>query len=154
MSRLKNVRDSEDGKSYRQGYEDGAKDAFDHAELDAFYAGVGYGKKLAGDKNIGFKNEVERERFEEGIQAKDKHFNSYRVEPKGFFERILDFFSLSNRKKRKAYKKVDKKIKRSKNKSALSQIKKSSKIKRSSKPKRKTNNKKNFNYKKKNRRSK
>ena len=63
MSRLKNVSDSEDGKSYRQGYEDGARDAFDHSELDAFYTGVGYGKKLAGDKHIGFKNDVERERF-------------------------------------------------------------------------------------------
>ena len=78
---------------YREGYLDGVSDTCDHAELSAYYTGVGYGKKLAGDKNIGFNSRKELEQFEHGIRKKDNHFNSYRAEPLTFWERVAAFFS-------------------------------------------------------------
>ena len=74
---------------YTKGYADGMKAAFEESELDAYYAGVGYGKKNAKDKHIGFTNDEERRQFEAGIQNNHKHFRAYRAEPKGFFERLL-----------------------------------------------------------------
>ena len=35
---------SEQDNDYQKGYRDGMQDAFDKSELDAYYAGVGYGK--------------------------------------------------------------------------------------------------------------
>ena len=55
----------------------------------AYFVGVGYGKKLAGDKNVGFNSRQELEQFEHGITQKDKHFNSYRAEPLTFWERLF-----------------------------------------------------------------
>ena len=46
-------------------------------ELDAYFAGVGYGKRIAGDKHLGFNSAEECENFEQGIRNKDKHFKSY-----------------------------------------------------------------------------
>ncbi|MBQ2877132.1 MAG: hypothetical protein IJE25_08990 [Clostridia bacterium] len=34
-----------DGSEYSKGYMDGLKASFEEAELDAYYAGVGFGKK-------------------------------------------------------------------------------------------------------------
>ena len=78
-----------DTTEYHKGYADGMKAAFEESELDAFYAGVGYGKKNAKDKHIGFRNDEERRQFEAGMRSSDKHFRAYRAEPKGFFERLL-----------------------------------------------------------------
>ena len=50
----------EDTSDYQKGYADGMKAAYDDSELDAYYAGVGYGKKASGDKHIGFNNDEER----------------------------------------------------------------------------------------------
>ena len=78
-----------DDSNYRKGYTDGMRDAFNEAELDAYYMGVGYGKKASGDKHIGFNNDKEREQFEAGIENKSKHFRAYRSEPLSFFERLF-----------------------------------------------------------------
>ena len=82
-----------DSSEYMQGYSDGMKQAFEESELDAYYAGVGYGKKNAGDKHIGFNNDEERRQFEKGMSNKDKHFKSFRTEPISFWERVFGFGS-------------------------------------------------------------
>ena len=74
--------------NYQKGYRDGMQDAFDKSELDAYYAGVGYGKMKAKDKHIGFNSEEERREFEKGIADKDEHFKSYRAR-RSFWERLL-----------------------------------------------------------------
>ena len=74
---------------YTKGYADGMKAAFEESELDAYYAGVGYGKKNAKDKHIGFTNDEERRQFEAGIQNNHKHFRAYRAEPKTFLEKVF-----------------------------------------------------------------
>ena len=74
---------------YRKGYYDGQHDAFAASELDAYYAGVGFGKREHGDKHMGFNNANERRQFEAGIRNKDNHFNAYRVKPLSFWERIF-----------------------------------------------------------------
>ena len=74
---------------YRKGYYDGQHDAFAASELDAYYAGVGFGKREHGDAHIGFNNSKERRQFEEGIRNRNKHFNGYRVKPLTFWERIF-----------------------------------------------------------------
>ena len=112
-----------DGSEYSKGYMDGLKASFEEAELDAYYAGVGFGKKAAGDEHIGFTSDSERRQFELGIAKKDEHFHSYRSEPLGFFERLFgkktsrkDTISAKNVKKLK--KKARKTVKRSKWKAA------------------------------------
>ena len=79
MSRSNRYNLRSDADDYRRGYADGMKAAFEETELDAYYAGVGYGKKNAKDSHIGFNNAEERRQFEKGIKNKDNHFNSYRV---------------------------------------------------------------------------
>ena len=78
-----------DTSEYHQGYLDGRRAAFDDAELDAYYAGVGYGKKNASTKHMGFTNDEERRQFEMGISNSHKHFRAYRAEPLSFWERLL-----------------------------------------------------------------
>lgn len=78
-----------DNPDYSKGYRDGLKAAFEESELDAYYAGVGYGKKAAGVKHIGFSSPEEREQFQKGIEKKDRHFNSFRAEPPTFWERLF-----------------------------------------------------------------
>ena len=78
-----------DSSDYYMGYSDGMKAAFEESELDAYYAGVGYGKKAAKDKHIGFNNDEERQQFEAGIRNKNKHFSSYRSEPPTLLERLI-----------------------------------------------------------------
>ena len=73
---------------YQKGYLAGMQDAFDKSELDAYYAGVGYGKMQSKDKHIGFNSAQEREQFEKGLANKDKHFKSYKLR-KGFFEKFF-----------------------------------------------------------------
>lgn len=74
---------------YNLGYLHGQQDSFNATELDAYYCGVGYAKKIAGDKHIGFNSDKEREQFEAGMRNKNKHFRSYRAEPPSFLERLL-----------------------------------------------------------------
>ena len=74
--------------NYQKGYRDGMQDAFDKSELDAYYAGVGYGKMKAKDKHIGFNSDEERREFEKGIANKDQHFKSYRVR-RSFWEKLF-----------------------------------------------------------------
>ena len=78
-----------DTPEYHQGYLDGRRSAFDDAELDAYYAGVGYGKKLHKTEHMGFRNEKERQEFESGIADSKKYFHSYRAEPPRLFERLF-----------------------------------------------------------------
>ena len=78
-----------DSTEYQMGYADGMKASFESSELDAYYAGVGYGKKASGDKHIGFNSDEERQQFEAGMKNKSKHFRSYRAEPPTFLERLF-----------------------------------------------------------------
>ena len=100
------------GNEYQRGYLEGMKAAFEDTELDAYYAGVGYGKRIAGDKNLGFNSAKECETFEQGIRNKDKHFKSYRAKEPNFFERLfglhfgkdrINYASKSDRKRMKRY---------------------------------------------------
>lgn len=79
MSRKKKYNRSYNGNDYQKGYLDGMQDAFEESELDAYYAGVGYGKMKAKDKHIGFNSAKEREQFEKGLANKDNHFKSYEL---------------------------------------------------------------------------
>ena len=79
----------DDTSDYTKGYLDGQRAAFEESELDAYYAGVGYGKKNAGDKHIGFNNDEERRQFEKGISNKDKHFRAYQAEPLTLWDRLF-----------------------------------------------------------------
>ena len=88
MSRSNRYNLRSDADDYRKGYADGMKAAFEETELDAYYAGVGYGKKVAKTKHIGFSNPEERENFEKGIRNHNKHFHSYKAE-KSFFEKLF-----------------------------------------------------------------
>ena len=92
---IRNVRNEirSDSSEYMKGYQDGMNQAFQESELDAYYAGVGYGKKYAGDKHIGFNNDAERRQFEKGMSEKDKHFRAYQAEPISFWERLFGFGS-------------------------------------------------------------
>ena len=111
---------------YKQGYLDGMKDACEHSELSAYYAGVGYGKKLAGDDNIGFNSHEELEQFQHGIKSKDKYFNSFRSEPLSWWERLFGKKTASNKtlkysnpkKRENNVRKRARKIKKSKKKKA------------------------------------
>ncbi|MBQ8583285.1 MAG: hypothetical protein IJ488_01570 [Clostridia bacterium] len=89
MSRKARHEMQSDSSDYRKGYSDGMKAAFEESELDAYYAGVGYGKKASGDKHIGFNNDEERQQFEAGMRNKGKHFRAYRAEPPTFLERLF-----------------------------------------------------------------
>ena len=95
-----------DSADYRSGYADGMRAAFEESELDAYYAGVGYGKKASGDKHIGFNNAKEYEQFQNGIDNKDKHFRGYRMEKRSFLEKIL--FKSENRKRHRKEKRKTK----------------------------------------------
>ena len=83
MSRRTRHKKVSDASDYTMGYLDGQRAAFEESELDAYYAGVGYGKKKAGDKHIGFNNAEERLQFEKGITQKERHFISVQNEEDG-----------------------------------------------------------------------
>ena len=89
MSRKSRHELRSDTSDYHKGYADGMKAAFEESELDAYYTGVGYGKKQAGDKHIGFNNAEERRQFEKGIQRKDEHFNAYRTNAPTWWEKLF-----------------------------------------------------------------
>ena len=74
---------------YERGYYAGLNENIERTNLDAYFAGVGYGKKNSKDKYIGFNNAEEREQFENGIRQKDKHFNAHRAEPLSWWERLF-----------------------------------------------------------------
>ena len=74
---------------YERGYYAGLNENFERTNLDAYFAGVGYGKKNAKDKYLGFNSADEREQFEHGIRQKDKHFNAHRAEPLSWWERLF-----------------------------------------------------------------
>ena len=101
-----------DSSDYHKGYSDGMKAAFEESELDAYYTGVGYGKKQAGDKHIGFNNDEERRQFERGMQRKDEHFRAYHTKPLAWWQKLFGFkrsrrdtINLTN-KRREARKRV------------------------------------------------
>lgn len=89
MSRKSRHKLRSDSNDYHKGYADGMKAAFEESELDAYYAGVGYGKKAAGTKHLGFTSDKERIQFEAGIKRSDNHFRAYRSEPPSFWERLF-----------------------------------------------------------------
>ena len=109
-----------DGNEYEQGYLAGLQAAFEDAELDAFYAGVGYAKHASGDKHIGFNSDREREQFENGMRNKDNHFRSYTTREPTFLERLFgiqvsrrdSISSGRNKKKEERRKQIYKAVKR------------------------------------------
>ena len=74
---------------YNKGFIDGMQASFDDSELDAYYAGVGYGKAIAKNKRLGFNSEEERMEFEKGMRNRNNHFHSYRARKPNIFERIF-----------------------------------------------------------------
>ena len=95
----------EQSSDYNKGFVDGMKTSFEESELDAYYTGVGYGKKSAGDKHLGFNIDDERLQFEAGVRNNKKHFRSYRVEKPSLFERIFCANSLKKERAIGEYKK-------------------------------------------------
>lgn len=112
---------SSDSTEYRKGYQDGMKQAFEESELDAYYAGVGYGKMVAGDKHIGFNSAEERRQFELGIAKRDNHFRAYRVKKLSWWEKLFGIktsrrtdIDTSQKSRKSTYKKVRRVKKRNK----------------------------------------
>lgn len=99
MSRRTRYKEFDNSSDYTKGYLAGQKAAFEESELDAYYAGIGYGKKMAKTKHIGFSTPEERRNFENGIKNHDSYFHSYRGEPT-VFEKI---FGRKNTQKRIDY---------------------------------------------------
>ena len=89
MSKKARMPMQSDNADYHKGYLDGRRSAFDDSELDAYYAGVGYGKKSKSMKHIGFTSDEERKQFEAGVSNAGKHFRAYRAEPPSFWERLF-----------------------------------------------------------------
>ena len=96
MSKKARMPMQSDNADYHKGYLDGRRSAFDDSELDAYYAGVGYGKKSKSMKHIGFTSDEERKQFEAGVSNAGLHFRAYRAEPPSFWERL--FFGRSIRR--------------------------------------------------------
>ena len=109
MSRRTRYKEFDNSSDYTKGYLAGQKAAFEESELDAYYAGVGYGKKTAKTKHIGFSSPEERRNFESGMRNHNKHFHSYRGELT-FFEKI---FGRKKTEKRIDYADMPKKSSRS-----------------------------------------
>ena len=103
----RNIRYSirENNSDYNKGFIDGTKASFEQSALDAYYTGVGYGKKSVGDKHIGFNSDDERLQFEAGVRNNKKHFRAYRTEKPSLFERIFCANSLEKEHALGQYKK-------------------------------------------------
>ena len=115
MSRKKRYTMSKPSSDYSKGFNDGMNASYDKSELDAYYTGVGYGKKSSGDKHLGFNSDKERLQFEAGVRNYKKHYRVYRVEKPSLFERIfcaktLKYESASGDYKKQRVKKVKKHI--------------------------------------------
>ena len=87
--------------AYAEGYQDGVRASLEDTGIHAYFAGVGYGKKSAADRHIGFESHKHLEEFEKGVRQKDKHFIAVKKEM-GFFERLFDFKSRRRRRKLKS----------------------------------------------------
>ena len=87
---MREKRNSREADIYNEGFRDGIKASLEDSGLHAYYAGVGYGKKAASDKHIGFQNAEHLEEFEKGVRQKDRHFITVQKE-QGFFESLFDF---------------------------------------------------------------
>ena len=86
---------------YNDGYEDGKADV----DNQAFFMGVGYGKKLHGVKHIGFNTKKHKDSFVQGTKAHDKHFLSFSTKDKGLrrpslLERLKRLFKGKKKPKR------------------------------------------------------
>ena len=103
---------SDENNDYQKGYRDGMQDSFDESELDAYYAGVGYGKMEAKDKFIGFNSDRERRAFDRGVINKDQHFNAHQVQPMSFLQRLFGFGRKNASKQKVKRKKVRTKSKK------------------------------------------
>lgn len=116
----KRYRIRDDSRDYNKGFADGMKASFEESELDAYYTGVGYGKKSAGDKHLGFNSDDERLQFEAGVRNNKKHFRAYRAEKPSLFERIFCANSLKKERSIGGYKnhrveRVKKRVKQQRN---------------------------------------
>ena len=100
---------------YKQGYLDGMNDKIIETGAHAYFAGVGYGKKEAGEKHLGFADHEHLESFNRGVRDKDKHFISVKKEM-GFFEKLFDF---KGRKQRRVLKNASRIHKGRKNRKKL-----------------------------------
>ena len=74
---------------YERGYHAGYNAKIEKIDENAYFVGVGYGKKNARDAYIGFNSADEREQFEKGVRENHKHFNAKRVEPLTWWERLF-----------------------------------------------------------------
>ena len=75
--------------AYNDGFEDGKADV----DTQAYFMGVGYGKRQNDVKHIGFKTKEHKDSFVQGAKAHDRHFLSYSTEepvarPPSLLERL------------------------------------------------------------------
>ena len=109
---------------YKQGYLDGMNDKIIETGAHAYFAGVGYGKKEAGEKHLGFADHEHLESFNRGVRDKDKHFISVKKEM-GFFEKLFDFKGRRSARNRKRAAKNQRRKKKVLRRNARSRVKKS-----------------------------
>ena len=114
----------ENSNEYKRGYLDGMNDKITESGAHAYYAGVGYGKKEAGEKHLGFADHEHLESFNRGVRDKDKHFISVKKEM-GFFEKLFDFKGRRSARNRKRATKNKKRIKKIHRRNVRSRVKKS-----------------------------
>lgn len=121
MSRKVRYKMRENDSEYNKGFTDGLQASFDSSELDAYYAGVGYGKAIAKNKRLGFNSEEERLEFEKGMRNRNNHFHAYRARKPNIFERIFFPRDIAREKgmsrfKEDRKKRVDKRIEKQRDK--------------------------------------
>ena len=82
-------------RDYIRGYAAGAKDP----KVRAYYLGVGYGKRDAGQENVGFSHKDEHAAFERGIENHHNHYIVIRKKKKSLLDHIFALFGKKPEKK-------------------------------------------------------
>ena len=95
-----NMNYADSAKDYSVGYRDGIEEQRDSKSMAAYYTGVGYGKREAGEKHLGFTSQAERESFDNGVRSKDKHFRAHRYKKPSLFERLARAFKIRDGRRR------------------------------------------------------
>lgn len=112
-----------DYRDYQEGHQDGRSDSVREKHEAAYFTGVGYGKKQAGDTHIGFSSAGERASFEHGVKNKDKHYQGVKKEL-NFWERLFDSFGRAERKVDRKVKRIDKRNAKKEKRKATREYKK------------------------------
>ena len=95
-------------KDYNRGYAAGARDP----KVRAYYLGVGYGKRDAGQENVGFSHKDEHAAFERGIENHHYHYVVIRKKKKGLLDHIFALFGKKKSEKKQSTPKNQNKVRR------------------------------------------